>query len=136
MNDQDKDALQLCEDWTANYALDRTPHELHALWSGGAPPACPLALKAAIAHIRRLVQENEELREKLEDAEENVALLGQVAQAHIELLAEREKDREAMREALEAFRFDDLPLNQQNVDKWDQARSAAISALTERVGEV
>jgi hypothetical protein len=36
---------------------------------------------------------------------------------------------EALRMALEAFYFDELPLTQQNVDAWDAVRSKAITAI-------
>lgn len=40
--------------WRVNYSLDKTPHELYALWHSWAPPGAVLALKAAIGEIERL----------------------------------------------------------------------------------
>ena len=40
-----------------------------------------------------------------------------------------EQQRAVVQMALEAFEFDDLPLNQQNVDAWDAVRNNAVTAL-------
>jgi hypothetical protein len=40
--------------WRQNYGLDRTPHELHALWNSWAPPGAVLALRAAVLELERL----------------------------------------------------------------------------------
>ncbi len=40
--------------WRQNYGLDRTPHELHALWNSCAPPGAVLALRAAVLELERL----------------------------------------------------------------------------------
>lgn len=45
---------QTIDCWRVNYILDKTPHELHALWHTWAPPGAVLALKAAIGEIERL----------------------------------------------------------------------------------
>lgn len=82
---------------------------------------------ATAAELRRLVAEVGALREKLEDAEENVALLGAVARGHMELLAEREADRAAMREALEALE------HHVQQTRPIARTSAAISLLKERI---
>lgn len=82
---------------------------------------------ATAAELRRLHAENETLREKLEDSEENVELLGLVAQGHIDMLAEREADRAAMRAALEALE------HHVQQTRPIARTSAAISLLKERI---
>lgn len=47
--------------WTINYSLNLDPHALHEFWSAGAPPACAMALKAAVAELRRLLAERDAL---------------------------------------------------------------------------
>lgn len=47
--------------WKINYELHRDPHDLAEFWKDGAPPACALALKAAVSEI-------EQLREALKEA--------------------------------------------------------------------
>lgn len=39
--------------WRLNYGLTKTPNELHALWSDGAPPGAVMALRAAVLEIER-----------------------------------------------------------------------------------
>ena len=57
--------------WRVNYALHKSPHELHDFWRDGAPPGAALALKAAVAEIDRLREENARL---LADADRRQAL--------------------------------------------------------------
>ena len=45
---------QTIDCWRTNYGLEKTPHELHALWSSWAPPGAVLALKAAVLELERL----------------------------------------------------------------------------------
>ena len=45
------------------------------------------------------------------------------------------KQIDALKLALEAFKFDDLPLTQQNVDAWDDIRSKAITAIKEALAQ-
>ena len=58
-------AADTLETWTANYSLHLSPHALHAFWSSGAPAACALALKAAVAELRRLDHNNRVLTDAL-----------------------------------------------------------------------
>lgn len=64
---------QTIDCWRANYSLDKTPHELHALWHSWAPPGAVLALKAAVIEIERLTAEMMSKGDALRDADEGFA---------------------------------------------------------------
>ena len=89
----------------------------------------------AAAHIRRLVAENEDLRCKLDDAEENVFGLGLVAQGHIELLEKHNADLAAMRQALEALEHTVAWNDDEVSPAFVVDCRAAISTLKARLGD-
>lgn len=64
------EALRLCDTWTINYGLERSPHDLHEFWKNGAPPGCALALKAAVDGLRAMHAQSladEELMREVEE---------------------------------------------------------------------
>lgn len=148
------EALSLCDTWTINYGLDRSPHDLHELWRNGAPPGCALALKAAVAEIRRIHTENAKLKTVMIAAAEEIGAhwdahcdadgYGPVnlmrrleegipseycytAGAWAKLLDQRQADEALLREIHDAFTV-------RTVDRMVR-REAALSRLRQRLGE-
>lgn len=59
----------LIECWRATYCLDKTPHELHAMWQSWAPPGAVLALRAAVEEIERLLTDRAGLLRRVNELE-------------------------------------------------------------------